>query len=671
MFYSSWLISLSVALAGASGVNGLVVGPGGQPVAQATVYLECGENLTSQRTGADGVFRFDGVVPGVSGVFAVAEGLAYGGATLNIGIGETVSGLSLRLGDRDAVSGKIVDPKGKPIAGARIAGVALLGDTKVGIPLAKLEKDGLQVPVSGADGRFTVTSLPKGGSVAIKVNHIAYAQEAVGSIGVGDQNVRIAMNPGVLVRGNVLTRDRSAAVMNATITIKNNQPPYDSLTTQSNSLGTFELRLKPGVYLCQAATAQFRSPGWEQVLITGEQVEQKVTLRTAGLVPIHGKVFDAVSGGPVVGAHLTLISNGSNAAVARTGPTGEYQLLAVEGENTVRLDSAPGYQAPPTPALRVTSGQGQTIEMPDFWLAPTPAYKVQVIDGKGQPVQGAIVRVLRPVQFGWNVTGADGRVSLGVLSLPSDGKLVGMAEHPSVPMGAVFALKRANDAEAKVELLRLSSVRGRIVSEGDKPIPGAVVGALFADDAASETMLIWRTLSRDDGSFEWSGAVPYLPQRCLAYAGAQASGESKSFNAKPGDPVDLGSVTIRNGTPAPTLVGKPLKWLDDKLLCGEAPARAARKQPAVVMYCSAQDAPAVIDAMTQARQIAASPGITYAVVVSGQFSCGAASIPVYSGEAPAAATTYLMNAEGKVVQETFDLPPIIALRSLAQGTTPR
>ena len=273
-----------------------------RPLPKPKVYLERGDSLVSQAVSSDGSYRFDNVETGVSGVFAIAEGYAYGGATVNMGMGDALPDLVIRLGEVDSVSGKVVDPKGKPISGARITGIALLGDTKVGVPLAKLEKDGVKIPVSAADGRFTIPQIPKGQTIAVKVNHVAFAQEAAGNIAAGERNVRIAMNPGVLVRGNVLTRDRSAAVMNATISIKNNQPPYDSLSLVSSPAGTFELRLKPGIYLCQAVSAQYRSPGLEQILLTGEQPEQKVTLRLAGMVPLHGKVLDAVSGGPRAGS---------------------------------------------------------------------------------------------------------------------------------------------------------------------------------------------------------------------------------------------------------------------------------------------------------------------------------------------------------------------------------
>jgi len=671
MVCAAWILTIALGLQEAPSVAGHVVGPDGKGVAQARVYLERGDILTGQVAGADGGFRFDAVESGISGLFAVSPGMAYGGTTINTGLGENISDLTLRLGEPDTVGGKVVDPKGKPVAGARITGIALLGETKVGIPLGKLEKDGIKVPVTGPDGRFVIPFVPKGQPIAVKVNHVAFAQGAAGNIVAGEQNAKIALSPGVLVRGNVLTRDRSAAVMNATITIKNSQPPYDSLTTVSGPSGTFELRLKPGMYLCQAVSAQYRSPGWEEIGLTGEQAEQKVTLRLASMVPIHGKVFDAVSGGPVVGARVALISNGMNAAVALSGPTGEYQLTAVEGDNAVKLESAPGYQPPTNPALGVTAASGQTVEMPDFWLAPTPSYKVQIVDENGQGVPGVVLRVLRPEQFGWHVTDAQGHASVRVLSTPPEGGLVVMAEHPTKALGAVFALKRANDPEVKAPLLPLSPVQGRTVDATGKPLAGCVVGALFADDTANETMLLWRTVSRDDGTFEWLGGVPYLPLRCLAYAGAQASGESATFNPKPGAEVDAGTISISNGTPGTSVRGKPLKWYDNKPLCGEIPKKSARSQAAVVVYCNGQDAPAVIDALTQARQIAGAPGIFFAVVVSGQYTCGAQAIPVLSGAAPATATTYLVDSEGKVALETFGLPPISALHGLVRGSSPR
>ena len=148
--------------------------------------------------------------------------------------------------------------------------------------------------------------MPAGEPLVIKFAHPDYAQEAVEGVSSGDSDVKVTLYPGVLLEGDVLTRDGKTAVGDASVIIRNAQPPYDTAVTRSNGSGHFALRLKPGVYVQQAATATLQSAGWQRLTITGQEPGVRSTVYLAGVGRICGKVLDAVSSKPVVGAKLSL-----------------------------------------------------------------------------------------------------------------------------------------------------------------------------------------------------------------------------------------------------------------------------------------------------------------------------------------------------------------------------
>ncbi len=650
----------------AGALSGHVVDAQGQAVAGARVFAEpsLAGALIETKSDAQGAWRFDALPPeSPLGIFATAEGLAFGGVTLN-SPAETGDDVRIRLGVAAPLSGRVVNHKKDPVAGARITRVGLVGAAKVGIPLAKLKALGFEEPVTGADGRFTVDRMPAGEPVAIKIAHPEYAQEAVDGLTVGDTNVRVMLYPGVLLEGDVLTRDTKTAVGDALVTIRNAQPPHDTAVTRSNGSGHFALRLKPGVYLYQATTSALRSPGWQRLTLNGEEPNARGTLYLAGAGRISGKVCDAVSGGGVAGARISLDTQGNAASVTRTGANGEFHIQAAEGGSIIHLDSAPGYGPPEQPSLKVQVVAEKELVLPTFWLAPLPTYTVEVVGADMAPIPDAIVTILRPLEFGWHVTNAQGRVTLHFNSLPSDGIVVGTAEHAVQPTGAVFAAKQQDANPARVQLFPLGSVRGRVVTAKAKPIEGCVVAGLLGENGGP----LWRTISNGDGVFEWKSVVPQLPQRAVTGADQEDAAGGVSFMIDASGSKDVGDIQRPEGVIRTSLLARPLPWYENRLLSGTLPDRKSRKTlPMVVVYCSVADAPIAIESFSVAHRIFSSKGIGFAVVMDGvPGEPIAAPFPVLSGRSPGPATTYLVGPEGNVVLETFGMPPLRALQELAK-----
>ena len=79
----------------------------------------------------------------------------------------------------------------------------------------------------------------------------------------------------------------------------------------------------------------------------------------------------------------------------------------------------------------------------------------------------------------------------------------------------------------------------------------------------------------------------------------------------------------------------------------------------------------VLEGLTTAHELLAGEGMLFGVVVHGTYAGDPGTIPVFAGEAPAAATTYLAGGDGKVVLETFGMPPVHIVRALCHPAAER
>jgi len=429
------------------------------------------------------------------------------------------------------------------------------------------------------------------------------------------------------------------------------------------------LRLEPGAYYFDASGSTFQSPNRQGMIVTGEYAAQNVVVQVAGSAKLKGLVLDALSGEPIPDARLLLEAYGVPSAMTRTGPTGEFEFTAAEGENVVTLDRAPGYMFPAEPALRFQVTAARDVAVPTFWLAPVPEYALEVIDQDNRPVSGAVVRILRPAQFGWRTTDINGNVTLNFASLPSDGTVVGMVEHPSRPDGALFAITRDRSQDAIVQLAPLGRVEGTVRSAKGSGLTGAAIESRFSAESFPETMSLWRTIASAGGKYHWNGVPRNVPQLCVATAkdkdGQLFTGDSAPFMLKDEPLLKLENIVVAGGESGRSRLGRRLKWYDNELLCGTLPSRKERHGPAIVVYSPTTAAPLVAEAMQGAIDVLNRPQLRFALIVDGDIACTDVSFPILKGEAPAEATTYLLDAEGTVVLETFGLPPLIGINEIA------
>ena len=655
--------------ANASEISGRVIDASGRPIADARVFTEEGIDgpIQETRTDAQGQYRITDVAAGITGVFAIAPGHAWGGQSVTLAHNEVRGGVDLRLGAPDTLAGEVLSVDGRGIGGANIVGVLLQTATPVAVPLGKLAHFGFTVPTTDPQGRFSVPSLPRGELVALKITHPRYAQEGAMDLPVGGTTQRIGMTPGVLVTGIVYARGTQTPVGNMTIMVRKSTPPADTVVTRTNADGSFAVRLKPGAYDFLAAGGDMRSPSGRRMEVTGDTPSQKVELYVAGTGRIAGQVRNAETDQPVANARVQIDAYGVPSAIVRTGPTGEFDVSVATGENTLRFESAPGYAPPPNPAYNINVTENETAKSPTFWVVPIPAYRVQAVDSAGNPVAGAAVRVLRPHQFGWRLTNNTGAADLTLASMPPDGIVVGTIEDGA--RGGIFVIPRTAGTTAKVVLEPLGRVTGRVTNEKGKAIAGAMVDVLLADARLPERPTVGRLTTDSKGDFSWPWATPGAPLQFAARAPMPNSAETTrgitpTVQITAGETARLQPLQLAGAGDASSVLGQSWKWGDYPALCGALPANV--RGPALLVFTSGEEAPLIAESLAAVRAFAG-PNLTTAVVTTETIPCAGIEGPVLEGIPPAPATTYLLDGAGRVVLETTGIPPAAAIASVARN----
>jgi hypothetical protein len=665
-----WIAALACVAGGFSDVRGVVVDGANRPLADAPVFLEesLGGPLRAGRTDSEGGFAFSQIPPGRVGVFAVAPGHAFAGETVEIAVNDDAASVHIKLAPAVTVHGAVADFTGAPLAGATISRVAIEGQRKVSIPLAKLAPHGYGPPVSGDNGAFVLENMPGDAPLILKATHPEYAQEiAAGRAGGGA--ITFQMQAGVLLRGKVLSRDKKLPVASAGILITSNEPPHDTTVAMTNNAGEFLARVKPGFYLYRASGAEMRSPGLEQLVVTGERPEQNVVLHVMGIGGVHGEVRDALTRDPVAGARLSLAVFGNPAERAVTGSSGSYRMRASEGENAIVLESAPGYTLPENSAIQVYVSEGQDVQLPVFWVRPLPEFVLIAADEAMNPVPGAIVDLVQPRQLGWWVADGEGKVRLRFASLPSDGMVVGVAESPAQTLGAAFAVKAADADTHTVQLRPMVPVSGRVVNEKGKGIEGLTVAASLAQSPTGDPLVMWRTVSRSDGTFHWPRSVTGAPLRCVASDTVGATGQSMEFTPGEAAPAEVGNVVVAGGVKGITLHGRELRWHEYPALGGVVPPRdEARAQPAVVVFVAPAEAEAAAESLAVASRMPGLDRFHWVLAVDGESDARAEGVVVVRGASPGTASTFLLDTRGRVTLETLGLPSPAVLRDMPAET---
>jgi beta-lactamase regulating signal transducer with metallopeptidase domain/protocatechuate 3,4-dioxygenase beta subunit len=329
-------------------IEGRVVDADGKPVAGARVLSTYRQDAMftdvdkfAVSTDSDGRFRTGQVRPGQW--FLVASAKGHAPADQRVKVGTAVQQVEVSLGRPRPFKGRVVDPNGKPIAGAFVDPDLWRGYRCLG---AFLWTD--------AEGRFRWDDAPRD-DLLVNVSQQGYRGLSQQRVSPSGEDVVFALEPSLRILGKVRNAETQARVENATVEYS----AVDPMTGETSSWTRMpELGASTGIYLgnldinfpvtADAYKFRVRSPGYQPLVSrTFKREEKVVSGYDISLMPGTEKPTGAVAtvlrpnGKPLVGARLLEIQHGGSVSIqdgvanvaqgslcreGRTGPDGVFSI---------------------------------------------------------------------------------------------------------------------------------------------------------------------------------------------------------------------------------------------------------------------------------------------------------------------------------------------------------
>lgn len=526
---------LQVVLQPAVHVNGHVTSDDGLPVRSARVELSPFDAmplspdhdlLVEALTGPDGTYRLDGIFPGKYGMAVLADGFRRGQAMLRVGQADSEHDVTLtRL---SFLSGKVVDPSGRPVEGATV------------------ESDNDESSRTDRDGHWKMSGRPARQIAAWKTG-VGFGSR-LASVSSAEQD--IVLTPGRRVTGTVRFAD-GAPAPGARVDVDVPDGPAMSEMAHVGTDGRFVLDPLPAAKLSISVVGPVSSFGFGAVrtraadLRTTESVHLEFSLPRGDLT-IEGAVQSA-DGVGVPGARIraeTFMPGGGDAyssgdSIAFSERDGHFVLRGLVADIYRLRVEHPDFAI----ALVVPVDAGATgITVA---LQSKSAIGGRVVDGSGGAIPDYVVKA--KLQAGWE---RDLERTLTVHD-PSGGFLFdGLPEGTygltvSAADGRVGSTTvRIHAGERRVDLVVVTekgvSITGRLAEfESDAPIGGAEILLTAAGEIHSEEV------TGPDGFFS-VGPVPPGTEVMAFVTGRSGSRERWKFlmPTSEGDVFDAGTLRV-------------------------------------------------------------------------------------------------------------------------------
>jgi len=419
-----------------------------------------------------------------------------------------------------SVRGLVLDPEGKPLAGAVVTGPWRSGAS--GSP-------GASNVVSGKDGTFELAGYAKDRKIHIRVTHRNFAGAASQSVTVGSgEAVELQLQPGASVQGLIVDPD-GQPVSGATVTVSN--PPATSQRRPRGFAPVTSVTNDKGVFVVRNVVAGERLLHVMHNLFKGDSktisVPDDGTTLDAGTMSLErglgvgGRVYDA-DGAGVAGVMVTASwfqeAGGANPAAPRppgsapvfertnanvmSDAEGRFAMYGLkDGSYRITVAAAGRYASSPT----ARSGNSEIrVEVKN------PAVIRGRVTSGGKPVKQAWVQATQPganpKQPRWlcNVsTGEDGAFELGPLPPEETFSIkVNHAQFRTLEIASTTAAAAPRD----LVLDPGASITGTVVDDAGSPIANARLSVAPADDEGGNRNKWAQT--GEDGAFRADGLEP-------------------------------------------------------------------------------------------------------------------------------------------------------------------
>jgi hypothetical protein len=384
-------------------LRGRVVGPDGQPVAEAHIEVFTVDQLgnASARaetvSGANGAFELAGRPAGPV-VVLVNHPCCLSSDTLSAidpTKGPTDVQIALRRGGR--ITGSVRRRDGRPIPESVLVSDAFYAAGKRP-----------PVPVR-ADGTFVITGVTPGPSMLVATVGAGTGQHTMGrAVEAKDDETVVAelVLEEVIVSGRVTRSGAPGAGLRVTLQNRlveprhrinavafgrGQEPRRNEALTDEN--GAYSLIADPGAAFVSVATAD----GQTRFAVVDVEVPDEdaylLDLTVGGTTSVSGLVTDRETGRPVKGARVAVgpserATRGGRRTSTIADADGRFVLDAVPGEQSLWADDyAEGYEPQEMP-LAVPEGGVSDLHIE---LAPAPRMTVRAVDPAGKPIADALV----------------------------------------------------------------------------------------------------------------------------------------------------------------------------------------------------------------------------------------------------------------------------------------
>ena len=463
------------------------------------------EVLATTATAADGSFLFARVAPADVVVEVRADGYEAAISPPFAVPGDRLSDpVTLVVAPARALRGVVVDHAGQPVEGADIVVARVAGPLRLGAVVART--------TAGTSGEFVCPSLGTA-EYAVTARAPGLAPAGVRGVRCGDPIVRLVLHRGARVAGRVfdIVSDRGLAGARV-LAVSDLVPGF--IDTECDSEGRYVLNGVPAVpglrllvraapyraMLSPASQAEGISKGWflHEPPQAGTELRLDLPMVRGGTAA--GRVVDAESGAPVVGAEVLVLTDrmataeaiGGRAHSAADGsfsidgvPPGEVVLVATCERYAPACDDEALCALVRDQRRRSLLRPGQQLTGLEIEMRRAVALRGRVLTAAGEPVSGARVECVGadddPVRafFGLDAE-ALGRIARTdhdggfTLEVPPDADLVLTA---GVPGDAARATEQLAAGAPDVTLIvqRPAALHGRLLAPDGQPVADAVL----------------------------------------------------------------------------------------------------------------------------------------------------------------------------------------------------
>jgi RNA polymerase sigma factor (sigma-70 family) len=510
------------------------------------------------------------------------------------------AGSTFVLGTEAILTGRLVDPDGKPVIGARVDLLAVAGLHDSAVPSrwssGSLHLSPSQIPIKSKtdrDGQFVFRGVPQDARLTLMVSHDDFERERIFVATTkrkppdlfdvqGDKILprreRVyatgfthALKAGHRIRGTIVQNDDGLPVPAARVSIVPSDSPAgdaekywsDDFSATTDRRGEFVISgFGAGRYtlhIMPPKGSPYLAP-YTQADVRPDTPEQGIAVRLVQGSTIHGKVVDSETGSGLSSVRIAYrrrVPGPEQAASvwekihAQTGPAGTFSMTLPPGKCEIFIsEPIPGYAGSQS-ILAAVGGSGplvQTVAIrPDqqidgvVFALNHSAIAGRVVDPDGNPVAGVRVDEL------WSESERCRTVTdqLGRFVMIGDSPSALRFMHNERKLGALVREEdlRTKNGELKICLEALEIVRGTIVDEDGHPLPGALVQV--HSNERHGTSVVANALVTTDGKFEFASMIPGCQYEIEAWANSYTRFH-KELGVAGGEQVhDLGDVTLR------------------------------------------------------------------------------------------------------------------------------